>query len=238
MEFPEKVKILIELYEKDKEIDELKSLEREVPKKIEEMDNELKGYKENLEKEEKKLALIDTKRRELEKIVEEYRLNLENFNKRKKEIHTNEEFILLKKEIEKTEETITQKEDELLEVYFEKEDQKKKVDEAKKALEERKKEIEKVKEKLLQDLKSSREELVLKEDERERIAARLQDENLLRKYIRIKSSRGTGLAIIENPECTECHSTIPPQLFVEIRKIDKIISCPSCGRILIYKWVD
>jgi predicted nucleic acid-binding Zn-ribbon protein len=238
VEITEKMKILMEIFEKDKEIDKIKSLENKVPGTIEEMNNKLKEYKDLFEKEKEKLDLIDNKRRELEKIIEEQKLNVDNFNKRQKESHTNEEFIILKKEIEKTEEAISNKEDELLEIYFEKDEQKKKVDEAKTALEAREKEVEKEKETLEKQLDGSKEELIIKEDERERIAARLRDENLLRKYSRIKSSRGTGASIIEIPECTECHSTIPPQLFAEVRKGNRIIACQSCGRILIYKWMD
>ncbi|MEJ2356164.1 MAG: C4-type zinc ribbon domain-containing protein, partial [candidate division WOR-3 bacterium] len=66
----------------------------------------------------------------------------------------------------------------------------------------------------------------------------LDDENLFRKYSRIKESRGTGASVIEDSECAECHSTIPPQLFAEVRKGNRIIVCQSCGRILIYKWID
>ena len=83
-----------------------------------------------------------------------------------------------------------------------------------------------------------KEDLVIKEDEKNRIAARLKDENLLRKYNRLKESRGSGVAIIEEELCTECHSTIPPQLFAEVKKSNKIITCHSCGRILIYKWTE
>jgi predicted nucleic acid-binding Zn-ribbon protein len=238
VEIAEKMKLLMEIFEKDKEIDKIKNLENKVPEAIEEMNKKFEEYKNLLEKEEEKFDRIDNKRRELEKAIEEQKLNIENFNKRQKESHTNEEFIILKKEIEKTQETISQKEDELLEIYFEKDEQKKKVDDAKKALEEREKEVEKEKKVLETQLVGSKEDLIIKEDERERITARLKDENLLRKYSRIKSSRGTGASIIEIPECTECHSTIPPQLFAEVRKGNKIIACQSCGRILIYKWID
>jgi predicted nucleic acid-binding Zn-ribbon protein len=238
MEIAEKMKILMEIFEKDKEIDKIKNLENKAPEAIEEMNKKLEDYKDLFEKEKEKFDHIDNKRRELEKAIEEQKLNIENFNKRQKESHTNEEFIILKKEIEKTEEAISQKEDELLEVYFEKDEQKKKVDDAKAALEAREQEVEKEKKVLETQLTGSKEDLIIKVDERERIAARLKDDNLLRKYSRIKSSRGTGVSIIEVPECTECHSTIPPQLFAEVRKGNRIIACQSCGRILIYKWMD
>ncbi len=238
METVEKIKILREIYEKDLEIDKIKDLEKKVPEMVEDFENQLKEYREKFEKEKKAFDVIDERRRELEKNIDEKKLNLENFNKRKKESHTNEEFVILQKEIEKTEESISKTEDELLEVYFEKEEAKKKMDEARNIMEEKAKKFAEEEEALKKELEDSKEDLIIKEDEKKRIVARLDDENLFRKYSRIKESRGTGASVIEESECAECHSTIPPQLFAEVRKGNRIIVCQSCGRILIYKWIE
>jgi len=238
METSEKIKILREIYEKDLEIDKIKSLEKRVPEMVESFESELEGYRNKYEKEKKVFDTIDERRRELEKTIDEKKLNLENFNRRKKESHTNEEFIILQKEIEKAEESISKTEDELLEVYFEKEEAKKEMDKAKNIMEEKKERFSAEEESLKKELEASKEDLIIKEDEKKRIVARLNDENLFRKYSRIKKSRGTGASVIEDSECAECHSTIPPQLFAEVRKGDRIIACQSCGRILIYKWIE
>jgi len=238
VETTDKMKLLMEIYEKDKEVDKIKNLEIKVPKKIKELENELNEYKNKFEEEKKNFETIDEKRKKLEKIIEEKKLNIENFDKRKKESHTNQEFVILKKEIDDTEEAISKTEDELLEVYFAKDEVKKQMDEGNNALEAKTQEIQKEKESLQKQLNESKEDLIIKEDERKRIATRLKDDNLLRKYNRIKESRGTGASIIEESECTECHSTIPPQLFAEVRKGNRIIACQSCGRILIYKWIE
>jgi uncharacterized protein len=238
METAEKIKVLREIYEKDLEIDKIKDLEKKVPEMVEKFENQLKEYQDKFEKEKKVFDAIDERRKDLEKIVDEKKINLENFNRRKKESHTNEEFVILQKEIEKTEEAISKTEDELLEVYFEKEEAKKKMDEARNIMEEKKKNFAGEENSLKKELEDSKEELIIKEDEKKRIIARLDDENLFRKYSRIKESRGTGASVIEDSECAECHSTIPPQLFAEVRKGNRIIVCQSCGRILIYKWID
>jgi predicted nucleic acid-binding Zn-ribbon protein len=238
VETAEKIKILREIYEKDKEIDTIKNLERKVPEQIKEFEDEIKDHENKFEEEKKLFDKIDERRRDLEKIIDEKKLNLENFNKRKKESHTNEEFIILQREIEKTEEAISKTEDELLEVYFEKDEAKKKMDGAKSLMEERMKDFSEKEDALKKELDGSKGDLIIKEDERKRIAARLMDDNLLRKYERIKESRGTGASVIEESECTECHSTIPPQLFAEVRTANRIIVCQSCGRILIYKWIE
>ncbi len=238
METADKMKILKEIYEKDKEIDKIKNLEKKVPEQVKEFEGILEDFKNNFEKEKKFFDEIDERRRELEKIIDEKKLNLENFNRRKKESHTNEEFVILQGEIEKTEEAISKTEDELLEVYFEKDEAKKRMEEARSIMEEKIRFFEKKEEALKKELNGSKEDLLIKEDERKRIISRLKDENLFRKYSRIKESRGTGASIIEDSECTECHSTIPPQLFAEVRKGNRIIVCQSCGRILIYKWIE
>jgi predicted nucleic acid-binding Zn-ribbon protein len=238
METAEKIKILREIYEKDLEIDKIKNLEKKVPEMVEKFENQLKEYQDKFEKEKKVFDTIDERRKNLEKIVDEKKINLENFNRRKKESHTNEEFVILQKEIEKAEEAISKTEDELLEVYFEKEEAKKKMDEAGNIMEEKKKNFAEEEDSLRKELEDSKEDLIIKEDEKKRIVARLGDDNLFRKYSRIKESRGTGASVIEESECAECHSTIPPQLFAEVRKGNRIIVCQSCGRILIYKWID
>lgn len=238
MEIQEKMMMLMELYEKDKELNKIKNLENEVPQKIEELNKKLDELWKEFEEEKKSIEKIDEKRRELEREVEEQRLNLENFKKRKMEVQTNKEFLTLKREIENTEKKITELEDELIEVYLEKEEQEKKMGITEDSFNEKKNKVEKTKKSLSNELKESKEDLIIKEDERNRIAARLKDENLLRKYNRLKESRGNGAALIEEEICTECHSTIPPQLFAEVRKGDKIITCHSCGRILIYKWIE
>ncbi len=38
--------------------------------------------------------------------------------------------------------------------------------------------------------------------------------------------------------CTGCHMHIPPQLFNEVMKSEKVISCPACQRILFYQEED
>jgi len=46
-----------------------------------------------------------------------------------------------------------------------------------------------------------------------------------------------GLAVVETrgEVCRGCNMNIPPQLFVEIKKNEKIIQCPQCSRILYWK---
>jgi hypothetical protein len=50
VETADKMKILREIYEKDKEIDKIRNLEKKVPEQILEFENELKFFKDKFEK--------------------------------------------------------------------------------------------------------------------------------------------------------------------------------------------
>jgi predicted nucleic acid-binding Zn-ribbon protein len=70
---------------------------------------------------------------------------------------------------------------------------------------------------------------------RAEIAAQLSGD-LIGRYELIFSRRG-GMAVVALSEgiCGGCHMNIPPQLWNEIIRNDKLILCPNCHRILYYK---
>ena len=43
-----------------------------------------------------------------------------------------------------------------------------------------------------------------------------------------------ALAEVRNAACLSCHMQIPHQLYNEIRRCDRIITCPNCLRILFF----
>ena len=51
----------------------------------------------------------------------------------------------------------------------------------------------------------------------------------------MKSLNALAVTEVRDEVCQGCHMNIPPQLFVEIKKKDKLIQCPQCRRILYYK---
>lgn len=70
---------------------------------------------------------------------------------------------------------------------------------------------------------------------RQAIATRLNGE-LIERYELIFSRRG-GMAVVTVSEgiCQGCYMNIPPQLWNEIIRSEKLILCPSCHRILYSK---
>ncbi|MBI5096302.1 MAG: hypothetical protein HZB32_01405 [Nitrospirae bacterium] len=62
------------------------------------------------------------------------------------------------------------------------------------------------------------------------------DSKVISEYNRLISARrGLAVVLVKNEFCQGCHIRIPPQIFTEIRKNDKIIHCLSCQRVLYWK---
>ena len=46
--------------------------------------------------------------------------------------------------------------------------------------------------------------------------------------------RDVAVVRAEAGHCGACRQQIPPQMAVEVRKNDQLITCPACGRILVH----
>jgi hypothetical protein len=74
----------------------------------------------------------------------------------------------------------------------------------------------------------------IKQGERENVLVRL-DAPLIAIYERVRKGKGSGaVVVVRNRACSGCFKTLPPQLVQEIRRAERIITCDSCGRILIW----
>ncbi len=57
-------------------------------------------------------------------------------------------------------------------------------------------------------------------------------EDIRHKYLRIQGKRQPPAARLAEGTCQECFMSVPPQLYIEIRKTFEIHSCPNCHRLL------
>ncbi len=86
---------------------------------------------------------------------------------------------------------------------------------------------------LEQRLAETNAEHVQLEAKRNELVADL-DRRIFASYERIRKGRnGTALAEVVNYTCNACYATIPAQTVVEVRRMDRIINCEVCGRILV-----
>jgi predicted nucleic acid-binding Zn-ribbon protein len=60
--------------------------------------------------------------------------------------------------------------------------------------------------------------------------------NALSLYRRVKSKKADGVAIVpvEAAVCRGCNVNIPPQMYNELQRVDRLKNCPNCDRILYW----
>jgi len=73
-----------------------------------------------------------------------------------------------------------------------------------------------------------------KERERKELVGRV-NQRVLRAYNRIRKGKGGAAVVaVKKRACGSCHKALPPQRIQEIKLGQRIITCDSCGRMLIW----
>jgi len=225
---------LIELQEIDNRLDELRDERGDLPLIVQELEGKLTEKKDLLGEKNESLKEARLRQKELELLIEESKHKLEEFEEKLYQVKTNREYDAIMAETDSAKEKLQSGEQELKE-------KKELIENLNNEIQQLEAEIEKINDELEENrielnkkLNETAEEEKLLKQERDIIVKKTKPE-IIKTYEMVREARsGQAIARIENGFCGGCHSYLPPQKIVEVKKMEKIYTCEYCGRILVY----
>lgn len=209
--------------------------QEEQPGKIRLLEERLKAEEKKVEEAKRRLQEMERRRRLLERDLEEEKEKIRRSKLRLLEVKTNKEYEAILKEIEWSEQTNSSREEEILQILEEIDTLEAELPSLERSVEEEKGRISRQ----IEELKEKGEELERNIKawlrEKDEIMGTLP-KDLLSLYEKLKERRG-GLAVVlvKNEACQGCYVHIPPQLYNEVLKNNRLITCPNCQRILYWE---
>jgi len=231
----EQLNLLIQLQEIDARIRVQQDEMKRTPAHLAELEQRAAASKAGVDSVRQALEEAQKAKRDRDRDLEAGGGKVEKLKSRTSEIKTNKEYTALLKEIETAEQESKAIEDEILKLM-------EKIDGATAEIanvEQRAKEeivaIEQARRQLEEDLARVGRELAAVEQERAAVAGRI-DPEFLAEYRRLTPTCAGRIVVETRGEsCSGCHMSIPPRIYVIVKKNDSIVGCPNCHRILYYK---
>ena len=234
----EEYAILLELQKFDIDIDEEEKKKRSLPLMTEGIAKVIQGLKDSLKNknENYKNLQIKLKRKELDLAEKSNKINKHQEDLYGGKISDIKELKQIQKVIANYKEEKDSIEEDVLDLMEEMEDLDKSIGHLDKDLKVKEKEYKKRNEEM--DLAR----LVIEKNmnslniKREEIFSKITDDRLLKEYELLRKEKG-GKAIMEvdGSICPGCYLDLPSDVIYQLEKNRKIIICPNCSRILIWK---
>ena len=226
--------LLMKLQGLDYQLVELERSKEYLPDMIATLQGETKTAKASVDEARDQLEATRLEHMRLELRVKDKNADLERLKNQMALIKTNKEYDALSREIDHDRSEITAAEDGILAALDA-------IDNLRKEIETRSAEFDEVKKRngaqlanIKGEMDSVGTKIKIKQGERENVLVRL-DAPLVAIYERVRKGKGSGAVVaVKNKACSGCFKTLPPQLVQEIRRAERIITCDSCGRILIW----
>lgn len=180
------------------------------------------------------LADMAKEKRSLEKSLDDQNEKIKKLKVQLMEVKTNKEYTAMRHEIEHIEERIDEKEERLLILMDELDQQEDRNDDFTRSNEKQKQELLEQESELEERLAKLKEEMAGLEAEKPKVLREL-DPQIRKRYDRILKKLGDfAVTHVEDEVCQGCFSRVPPQTALEVKRNDQIIACQACGRILVH----
>ncbi len=231
----EKLSLLIQLQEIDAKIRTQIAQKNRLPEALATLELRRVSINDNLDKVKEALLAAQKVKRDRDKDLETEVQKVEKLRTRSSEIKNNKEYQALLKEIEAAEQGNKAVEDDILGLMEKIDAAAGQITVAEQRAKEEAAEIQVEQKQHEVAFAKLEEELKEIEEERQKAIARIPKQ-LLSQYQKLLGTKA-GIAITEarGESCSGCYMSIPPQVYVNVKKNENIITCPNCGRILYFK---
>jgi len=226
--------LLLKLHQLDEEISRLEKFKEKIPEEIHILKKEEENLIHRFEKVQTELNRLESLKREKELDIQTFEDRILKIQDALDKVRTNEEYKALLREKAQAEESIMEIEDEILTIMEEIESLEREKEKLNQIIEKEKQTIQDKIRKKEEELENISQQLEKLKKEREKLKERMK-QPFISKYEMIKKKRGTAVAIIDSDTCTGCFLIIPPKVYSELVKGEKLLTCPHCGRFLIYQ---
>ena len=228
------LRLLIELQEIEKKVRTLAKQKARAPIQIEMMKEEESKAAEKLAEKQEMLTSAQRFRKELEREVEELEGREKKSKQRLLEVKSNKEYQATLKEIDDVEDLVRRREDQVIEQMEVAESLANEIREHERLLSDAHKRLEQEGVQLEQEAAKADTLIASLEEEKERIKPQIPTE-MWQKYQMLSANRGgVALAPVNQSTCQVCHMNLPPQLFIDLQRNERMMYCPNCQRILYW----
>ena len=228
------IHLLVTIAKLDAELNECRTEASLLPEKIAKTEAEIKIVEKSMADADAHLESMKKEKRTLEQKLQDSGEKLKKLRIQLMEVKKNEEYQAMLHEIGHMEKAIDESEERLLMIMDELDQQGLETGDFKKQKGEAKQQLAAEKDALEQRLERLKKDLARLEGEKPKILVEL-DPQIRKRYDRILAKlHDFAVTHIADEYCQGCHSRIPPQAAMEVRRNDQIITCQACGRILVH----
>ena len=231
----EQIGVLIELQNIDIESMKIRTFLDSIPPKVDQFDQEISKVEQSIQEKEVRISELKQEYRSQELDVKDNQERIRKNNEKLVSVKTNKEYHAILKENEGLHKKNSAIEDELLQKldFLEKEEGDLHNDKA---------ELEKLKNETAQEIAALKERGGMEAEKLKsllsswkEIEQTVEPEVIRRFKIAREQTKGNAISAVKNAICQGCNMNIPPQMYNELQRCDKLEFCPRCYRIIYWE---
>ena len=224
---------LIRLQDVDLELRELEKVRDHYPSEISVREKEIADARSGLEELENTLEELARQQRQVERELEDSKVNLKEHEERFSVVATNKEYDALQMEIEACKSGISERESRILDIIENSERINEQIEGEKEGVEEVCSE-QQVRINELQSKLATLQQEVDAVTARREVVSKNIDGRLLQQYDRRRRGNGLSVSGVRKGACGSCFRELPAQQKSDVRRSERLITCESCGAILVW----